>query len=263
MDLGIKGRVALVTAASRGLGRAIALGMAREGAMVAICARGEERLRRTAEEIAAETGARVRAYPADVSDPGEAAGLADAVASDFGTLDILVCNAGGPPSGTVADFVPGDYRKAAELNLMSTIELCYAALPHMRRRSWGRIVALASVSARQPLDGLVLSNTARAGVLGFAKSLSNHLAPHGITVNSVCPGYTRTERVEELAADFERKGKGPAADFFRRVEENIPAGRLGLPEELAAAVVFLCSEPAAYITGTALQVDGGFIKALF
>jgi 3-oxoacyl-[acyl-carrier protein] reductase len=263
MDLGIKGRAALVTAASRGLGRAVALGLAREGAQVAICARGEERLRRAAEEIAAETGERVRAYPADVSDPGAAAALVETAASDLGALDILVCNAGGPPSGTVADFAPGDYRKAAELNWMSTIELCYAALPHMRRRSWGRIVALTSVSARQPLDGLVLSNTARAGVLGFAKSLSNHLAPHGVTVNAVCPGYTRTERVEELAADFERNGKGTAADFFRRVEASIPAGRLGRPEELAAVVVFLCSEPAAYITGTALQVDGGFIRALF
>lgn len=263
MDLDIRGRAALVTASSRGLGRAVATALAVEGANVALCARGEEELRRTRGEIEKAAGTRVLAYPADVSIPDQVDGLIDAVEKDFGAVDILICNAGGPPSGTIADFGPGDYERALDLNLKSAIRLCYGVLRGMKARQWGRIVVVTSVSARQPLDNLVLSNTARAGVLGFAKSLSNHLAPHGITVNSVCPGYTRTGRVEGLAREFESRGSGSAEEFFRRIEQDIPMGRLGRPEELAAAVTFLCSQPAGYITGTALQVDGGFIRALF
>ena len=163
----------------------------------------------------------------------------------------------------VEDFSPDDYRKALELNLLSTINLCYEVFPHMKEQKWGRIINMTSVSAKQPIDNLILSNTSRAGVTGFSKSLSNQLAPFGITVNTVCPGYTKTERVEDLAKSFEKSGKGKVEDFYAAVEKAIPAGRLGKPEEVAQAVAFLASEGAGYMTGVALQVDGGFIKSAF
>jgi 3-oxoacyl-[acyl-carrier protein] reductase len=163
----------------------------------------------------------------------------------------------------VQDLSPADYLAALELNLLSTINLCYAAIPHMKKQKWGRIINITSVSAKQPIDTLVLSNTARAGVLGFSKSLSNQVAPFGITVNCVCPGYTKTERVEELAKAFEDNGKGSVQDFYETIEKMIPAGRFASPEEFAAAVAFLASQRASYITGAALPIDGGFIKALY
>lgn len=263
MNLGIKDKTALVTASSRGLGKAIALQLSREGANVAICARGEGTLFRAKKEIAERAGGQVIAQAADVTDKKQVKTLVKHVIDKFGTVDILVCNAGGPPSGMVEDFGMDDYRKALELNLLSTVNLCYQATPHMKKQKWGRIVNLTSVSAKQPIETLILSNMARAGVLGFSKSLSSQLAPFGITVNSVCPGYTRTERVENLAKSFKKAGKGSVQDFFQNIEKIIPMGRLGRPYEIAAAVVFLCSEAASYITGVALQVDGGFVKAIF
>lgn len=263
MNLGIKDKTALVTASSRGLGKAIALQLSREGANVAICARGEEELFRTKKEIAERAGGQIIAQATDVTDKDQVKKLVKHVVDKFGTVDILVCNAGGPPSGMVEDFGMDDYRKALELNLLSTVNLCYQVTPHMKKQKWGRIVNLTSVSAKQPIETLILSNTARAGVLGFSKSLSSQLAPFGITVNSVCPGYTRTERVENLAKSFEKAGKGSVQDFLQNIEKIIPMGRLGRPYEIAAAVVFLCSEAASYITGVALQVDGGYIKSIF
>jgi 3-oxoacyl-[acyl-carrier protein] reductase len=185
------------------------------------------------------------------------------VLSTLGSVDILVCNAGGPPPGFVDDFTPEDYRKAVELNLMSTISLCYKVVPHMKKKRWGRIVCITSVSAKQPISNLILSNTARAGVLGFAKSLSEQVAPYGIAVNSVCPGYTKTERVEELAESFAESGKGAVEDFYKTIEASIPMKRLGTTEEFAHTVAFLASEGAGYITGAALQIDGGYIKSLY
>jgi 3-oxoacyl-[acyl-carrier protein] reductase len=263
MNLGINGKTALVTASSRGLGKAIALQLSREGANVAICARGGEDLFKTKAEIAERAGGQVMAQVVDVTDKQQVANLLDQVMDEFGTIDILICNAGGPPSGMAENFGLDDYRKALELNLLSTVDLCHKVMPIMKKQKWGRIVNLTSVSAKQPIDTLILSNMARAGVLGFSKSLSNQLAPHGITVNSICPGYTRTERVESLATDFEEAGKGSAQDFFQKIESMIPMGRLGRPYEIATAAVFLCSEAAGYITGVALQVDGGFIKAIY
>ncbi len=263
MDLGIKNRVALVAASSRGIGKAIALQLSREGAKVMLCARNEERLFRTKEEIAPETGGAVSAVVADVTDKNQVQNLVKEVVKEFKTVEILVSNAGGPPSGLVDDFSPDDYRAALELNLLSTVNLCYEVMPLMKKQRWGRIITMASVSAKQPIPALILSNTARAGVLGFSKSLSEQLAPYGITVNSVCPGYTKTERVEELAKAFAKSGKGSVEDFYRNIEKMIPMGRMGTPEEIAQAVAFLASEKASYITGVALQVDGGYIKALF
>ncbi len=263
MDLGIKNKVALVAASSRGLGKAIALKLSREGAKIVICARNGERLGKTRDKIAAETGGVVRAIVADVRDNKKVREMVEQTVKELGTIDILVSNAGGPPSGMADDFGLDDYRDALELNLLSTINLCYEVIPFMKKQKWGRIINLASVAAKQPIDSLILSNTARAGVLGFSKSLSNQVASYGITVNSICPGYTKTERVEELAKSFEESGKGTVKDFYNNIQKNIPAGRLGTPEEIAQAAAFLASEGAGYITGVALQVDGGYIKGLF
>ncbi len=263
MDLQIGNRAALVAASSRGLGRAVAAALCREGAKVVICARDETRLLEARDAIARDTGGDVRAFPADVTDGRNVRDLVRFVEAELGSLDILVCNAGGPPSGPADDFTPDDYRRALDLNLMSTVHLCHEAVPLMKKRNWGRIIALTSVSAKQPIDSLILSNTARAGVLGFAKSLAGQLAGFGITVNVLCPGYTKTERVESLARTFVEKGLGTLEDYFSRLEKAIPLGRLGKPEEIAAAAVFLASNAATYITGVALQVDGGFIKGLF
>jgi 3-oxoacyl-[acyl-carrier protein] reductase len=263
MNLGIKDKSALVTASSRGLGKAIALQLSREGAKVAICARGEGELFLAKKEIEERAGGQVIAQAADVTEKAQVKKLVQHVIDKFGTIDILICNAGGPPPGMAEDFGLDDYLKALELNLLSTVDLCYQASPHMKKQKWGRIVNLTSVSAKQPIETLILSNTARAGVLGFSKSLSNQLAPFGITVNAVCPGYTRTERVENLAKAFEEAGKGSVQDFFQNIEKIIPMGRFGRPYEIASAVIFLCSEAASYITGVALQIDGGFVKSVF
>jgi 3-oxoacyl-[acyl-carrier protein] reductase len=263
MDTGIKDRAALVTASSKGLGKAIALELSREGAKVAICARNKDNLLKAREEIMAETGGVVKAYAADVTKKTEVSKMIEELISEFGTIDILVCNAGGPPAGMWDEFTPGDYRDAVELNLMSTINLCYEVIPLMKKQRWGRIITMTSVAAKQPIDNLILSNTARAGVLGFTKSLSNQLGRYGITANSVCPGYIKTQRVENLAKSFAQKNKSSTEDFYKNIEQSIPIGRLGKPEEIAQAVAFLVSEGAGFMTGVALQIDGGFIKGIF
>jgi len=263
MDLGIKNKVALVTASSQGLGKAIATFLCREGAKVMICARDRARLLRARDTIANETGGEVMAFSADVTNRDNIRELVRFTVEEFGSIDILVCNAGGPPSGLFDDFTPEDYQKALELNLLSTVRLCYEVIPLMKKRKWGRIITLTSISAKQPIDNLILSNTARAGVLGLTKSLSNQLAAFGITVNSVCPGYTQTERVQGLANAFAEKGLGRPQDFYSLLEKTIPMGRLAKPEEVAAAAAFLASEASSYITGIVLQVDGGYIKSLY
>lgn len=263
MDLGISNKIALVTASSQGLGKAIATQLSKEGTKVMICSRNDRNISRTKDEIEAETGNTIRAFVTDVREKDDVKKMIKQIVDEFGTIHILVCNAGGPPSGFMEDFEIEDYQDALELNLISTINLCYAVTSRMKEQKWGRIINMTSVSAKQPLHNLILSNTARAGVLGFSKSLSQQLAVHGITVNSVCPGYTRTERVEELARAFEKSGQGTMQDFYQSIENTIPAGRLGTPEELAHAVTFLASDKAGYITGIALQIDGGFVKSLF
>ncbi|NLG52294.1 MAG: SDR family oxidoreductase [Chloroflexi bacterium] len=262
MDLGLKGKTALVAASSRGLGKAVAIALAREGAKVAITARGEERLYATAEEIRQLTGSTVLAVPADVSSAAEIEALMDRVLAEFGHVDILVNNAGGPRPGQFADMTDDDWLRAVQLNLMSTIRLTRRALPEMRARRWGRIINITSTSVKQPLPNLILSNTVRAGVVAMAKTLSSEIAAEGITVNNVCPGYTLTDRIQQLAeSNAETEHTTPDA-IMDRWRGSIPAGRLGKPEELAALVAFLASEQAAYITGTTTQVDGGAVKSL-
>ena len=237
MNLGLKGRVALVCGGTRGIGRAVANTLEGEGAQVAVNGRSNA------------------PFPADVSDPEQATALVHRVAEQFGRLDILFCNAGGPPAAPFKDQPADAWQRAIELNLLSTIHLARAAVPIMQKAKWGRVICLVSVAAKQPLPGLILSTTARAGVLGFAKALSDEVAIDGITVNSICPGFIATERVEELT-----KTK---PEMMKQMRAQIPMGRIGNPSELAAAVTFLASEPASYITGAVLQVDGGFTRSIF
>ena len=263
MDLGLKAKVALVTAASKGLGKAAALELAREGAHVTICARTETTLQATAAEIEETTGSPVLAVVADVSRPDDVIRLVQATVDRFGRLDVLVTNAGGPPAGYFLDLDDDAWHAAFELTLMSAVRLCRAAVPHMRQHGWGRIVLITSVSVKQPFDNLLLSNALRAGVVGLAKTLSNQFASDGITVNCVCPGWTRTERVAELLAVRAKEQNLSPAEVERQITAAIPMGRMGRPEELAALIAFLASERAGYITGTAIQVDGGYVKGLF
>ena len=262
MELGLTGRVALVAASSRGLGRAIAAELATEGARVAMCARGEEALRAAAEDIRQATGADVLAGPADLGVPADVVRVADAARSHFGAIDILVTNTGGPPAGPFESHSPEAWEVAVRQNLGSVLDLTRAVLPGMKERGWGRIVNVTSIAVKQPVDNLILSNAVRAAVTGFARTLANEVAPQGVTVNNVMPGYTRTDRVTELAArNAAQRGTSPAAEL-ERWEREIPMRRLGEPEELAALVAFLCSARASYITGTSIPVDGGWIKSL-
>jgi 3-oxoacyl-[acyl-carrier protein] reductase len=263
MDLGLRDRVALVTAASKGLGKATAMELAREGARVAICARKEATLRATAKEIEKATGSPALPIVADVGKAEDVERLIQTTVDHFARLDILVTNAGGPPAGYFLDLDDDAWHAAVELTLMSVVRLCRTAVPHMRQNGWGRIVNIASISVKQPIDNLLLSNALRAGVVGLAKTLSNQFAGDGITVNSVCPGYTRTDRVTELNAARAQELGISVKEVERQTTANIPMGRLGEPEELAALIAFLASERAGYITGTAIQADGGYVKGLF
>ena len=263
MDFGLREKSALITAASSGLGKATALEMAREGARIALNARSPEALQDAAQEIRDATGAEVLPVPGDVSREADVRRIVREAVSRFGGLDILVANAGGPPAGSFEDFTIDDYRAAVELNLFSTINLCREAVPQMKMRGWGRIVSVTSIAAKQPIGNLILSNTSRAGVLGFAKSLSIDVAPFGITVNTICPGYHLTERLKRLAEQTALKEGLPVEEIQSRWSAETAMKRLGRPEEFAAVVTFLCSEQASYITGTVTQIDGGLYKALF
>jgi 3-oxoacyl-[acyl-carrier protein] reductase len=263
MDLGLNGKTALVTAASKGLGRAIATGLAAEGCRVAICARNAQGLREAAKEMKNETGVDVLGIKADVTSKKQIESLVQTLQKEFGRIDVLVCNAGGPPMGTFDRLNEADFRWAIELNLMSTINLCRLVLPDMRKNKWGRIINLTSISAKQPLDDLMLSNTARAGVLGFSKTLANEVAATGITVNCICPGYTLTNRLKDFARDLSKRSKVSMGQLYNSWQRAIPAKRLAEPHEIANVAVFLASERAAYVTGIAVQIDGGFIKSLF
>jgi len=263
MDLGIAGKVAIVAAASSGLGKATALELAHEGARVAINSRNQQELRRVADEIHSTTGAEVLAVVGDVTDEAVVRRFVAETKTSFGSVDILVANAGGPPAGFFDDFTAEHYREAVELNLISTINLCREAVPHMRERGWGRVVAITSIAAKQPVENLILSNTARAGVLGFMKSLSQQIAADGITANTVCPGYHLTERLKSLAPLTAEKQGVAVEDVYAGWAASTPMNRIGDPKEFAAVVAFLCSSRASYLTGAVIQVDGGAYRALY
>ncbi|HEU4449117.1 MAG TPA: SDR family oxidoreductase [Gaiellaceae bacterium] len=262
MNLGLEDKVALVCGSSRGLGRAVADELAAEGASVAVCARDPAALERAADEIGRTTGAAVLAVPADLAVPGEPTRVVEACRERFGRLDVLVTNTGGPPAGTHDTLSLEDWDRATALLLRSTVELAAGALPEMKSRGWGRILAVTSVAAKQPVDNLMLSNSLRAAVTGFAATLAREVATDGITVNTILPGYTATERVTELnEANARREGVEPA-EVQARLEAEIPLGRLAEPREFAALAAFLVSERAAYITGGAFAVDGGWLRGL-
>ena len=257
MDLGLKGRSAAVAAASRGLGRATALALSREGCSVAICGRDPREIRASADFIERETGGRVLAVTADVGSRGDCERFVGETVGAFGRLDILVTNTGGPPAGNFETTDAAEWEKAYNGLLANVINLVRAAAPHMKQAKWGRILNIASLSVKQPIDNLILSNTFRPAIAGFSKALSKELGPHGILVNTICPGYTRTDRLEELA-ESRVKAAGITKDqYYETLGKNVPLGRIGEAEEFASVAAFLCSERASYVSGIALAVDGG------
>ncbi len=263
MDFGLQGRAAAVAASSQGLGFACALELAREGASVAICSRDRTRVDDAARRIRdLVRDAKVHAVVADLSKEADCKRFVDETAQAFGRLDIIVTNSGGPTPGAFDQVSLADIRRGVDTTLMSSIALMTAAVPHLRENRWGRIVNILSVTVKQPKTSLLVSNTMRPGVLGFAKSISIELAKDGITVNNVAPGYTRTERLDELAQHLSSTQKRSQEDVVAEWEKTIPAGRLGRSEELAAVVAFLCSERASYVTGVTIQVDGGQVQSL-
>jgi 3-oxoacyl-[acyl-carrier protein] reductase len=257
MDLGLSGKVALVTASSRGLGKAVALQLALEGAHVAICARGEADLAVASRDIFSASQHPALAIRADVSDSASVSELVSRVLEAEGRIDILVLNAGGPPPGAFLDVRPSDWEGAVQLTLMSAVHLCYEVVPAMRAQGGGSILAITSASVRQPLPNLVLSNSIRMAVVGVAKTLSDELAPDGIRVNTICPGWTRTARVEKLLGDRAARAGTTAGEQAAAIAADIPLGRMGRPEEFAKVAAFLVSPAASYVTGVCLLVDGG------
>jgi 3-oxoacyl-[acyl-carrier protein] reductase len=262
LDLGLEGRAALVTAASKGLGRAIATELARGGANVVISSRDEEALSETANEIREETGAEVDFRVADLTSAGDIQALVSHAAGRFGGVDVLVNNTGGPPAGVFEDLDDGAWQGAFEQILLSLVRCVRGVLPLMRERGGGRIVNVASSSLKQPIENLTLSNTFRAGLVGLAKDLSVQLAPDGILVNTLGPGRISTARTQNMDGT-QAESRGVAVEEVRaEFEARIPLGRYGTPEEFARVAAFLASPANSYVTGQAILVDGGMIRAL-
>ena len=256
MDFGLKGKRAIVMAASRGLGYASALGLAREGCQLVICSRDQAKIDKAAETIRSATGAKVKALVADVSSASEAKRLVETAVSEYGGLEIVVHNAGGPPAGETLAMTEEQWQKAFEQNLLSFTRIVSAAAPEMKKAGYGRILTIASSSIKQPIPNLSLSNAFRAGVWGIAKTLSRELAPQGILINVIAPGRIDTERIAELDQANATKAGKPVEEVRKASIATIPLGRLGKPEELANLVVFLASAAGSYISGQAIMVDG-------
>jgi 3-oxoacyl-[acyl-carrier protein] reductase len=262
LDLGLKDRSVIVCASSEGIARAAAEKFAEEGARVAMCSRDAGKLNAAAEAIRRRHGAEVLAEALDVTDAAAVARFVEHVAERFGGVDVCVTNAGGPPPRMFLDTTTEEWHRAVELNLMSVVYVARAVLPHMVKNGWGRLVAVTSVTVRQPIADLIYSNAVRAGVVGLVKSLSNEFGKGGITVNSVAPGYTATERLRQLARMRGAEAGLGEEGFLDRLGEQTALGRVGQAEEIADAIVWLCSDRASYITGQTVLVDGGLFKGL-
>jgi 3-oxoacyl-[acyl-carrier protein] reductase len=259
MDLGLSGRVAMVAAASKGIGRACALGLAGEGCRVSICARGSETLAATHAALAAL--AETHSIAADVSRPGDLDEWHRQTLARFGQVDILVTNTGGPPVARFLDLSDEQWQAGVESTLMSAIRLSRLVAPAMQQRGWGRIIHLTSLVAKQPVDELTISSTLRAGLSALTKTMANQLGPFGITVNAVLMGHILTDRTEQLAEARRRERGLTREDYLLETARAIPLGRLGQPREVGEVVAFLASERASYVTGVSLQVDGGIIRS--
>jgi 3-oxoacyl-[acyl-carrier protein] reductase len=262
MDLGLKNRVAVVAASSQGIGRTTAEAFAAEGCRVAMCARNPQTLQAAADKIRKEHGVEVLAEAFDVTDAAAVGRFVAAVAEKFGTVDICVTNAGGPPAKGFLSASLEEWQRALELNFLSTVYFAHEVIPHMQRQRWGRIITLTSITTKQPVADLVLSNAVRAAVVGLVKSLANEFGKDGILVNNVGPGFTATDRLKELAKTRAVATGKTEQDLFDGWAADAPLKRLGQPREVAETIVWLASERASYITGQTLLVDGGIYKGL-
>lgn len=263
MDLGIQHKVAVVLAASKGLGRAAAEALAAEGARIVIGSRDEKELVKTAQQISEKTGSQVIAIPVDVTDAAQAENFIAKAVEQFGQIDILVNNAGGPPFGPMESFDENQWQAAFELNLLSTVRFTRLVLPYLKKSGSGRIINIVSISVKSVLDNSVLSTSIRMGVVGMAKMLADEVGPDQITVNNVCPGMILTDRIRTSVIKKQLEAGMNEEDALHEKSKNIPLRRIGKPEELAALITFLASEKASYITGTTIQVDGGAVRSIF
>ncbi len=263
MELGIKGKTALITASSTGIGKAVVEAFAEEGCNVAICSRSKQKLIDTARDIKSKFNVEPFWGVCDLNNQKDIENFYDAVIKQFGKVDILVNNCGGPIPGFFRDLSEEDWNNAFMQVLMSVVRFSHLVLPAMIEQEWGRIINITSVAVKQPVHNLMLSNSLRAGVTGFAKSLSNEFGKNNITVNNVAPGFTLTHRLYELAVDRAKTSNLSHEEILAEMSKDVPMNRLGGPEEIAATVIFLASQKASYITGTTIQVDGGSTRAIF
>jgi len=265
MNLNLKNKNAIVCASSQGLGKAAALDLAEEGVNLAICSRDQDKINKVKEEIHQKINNEIKviALQVDLDSPDEIQAFYKQVENDLGSVDILVNNNGGPPPSTFEQLSDDDWQKAFNSTMMSCLRLSKLVIPNMKKNAWGRIINISSVSVKTPVNGLFLSNSLRMGVLGWAKALSDELAPHGVTVNTVCPGYTRTERVEAILETQSNSSGLKKEEIEKSIAENIPMKRVGEAEDLAGLITFLASEKADYMTGLAIQVDGGSARTFY
>jgi 3-oxoacyl-[acyl-carrier protein] reductase len=262
MELGLRGKIAIVGGGSKGLGRACAIGLAKEGTRVAICSRNTESLQQAANEISQDTGSEVLPIAGDLSIHADIKSLVSQTVDHFGGLDILVNNSGGPPAASAQDATEEQWEQALQLSLLFFARMSREALPHMRREGGGRIINIFASSVKQPIENLMLSAATRLGALGFAKTLADEVAKDGILVNNVAPGYLETARMMEVVESRAQSVGITQEKAMAGLSSQIPMGRVGRPEELANLVVFLASDAASYITGTTIQVDGGVIRSM-
>ena len=263
MDLSIKGKNAIVCASSQGLGKSAAVDLAKEGVNLAICSRNKDKINLVKEEIEQTSDVKVVAIEADLSSEKDISALFQEAKKELKAIDILINNNGGPPPSTFEELTDEDWQKTFNSTMMSAIRLSKLVLPDMKKNKWGRFINISSVSVKTPVNGLFLSNSIRMGVLGWAKALSDEVAPHGITVNSVCPGTTKTERIEQiLSAQSESSGKDKS-EIEEAMANSIPMLRIGEASDLSALITFLASEKASYMTGLAVQVDGGSARTFY